>query len=320
MSTLRRRIYGAVLGLHPAAFRNQFGREMMLDFDDALQERGFPTLLGDAFLSFARQWKVRALTGRELEQPIPSHPFLAGQYFMVDQGGLCAFALARASLLSAMLLLTIAYSTSIPNKRIITNLQTVQVNHDGGIVSEGDNRPHIVSNVGHREAAGADDLLTAPGDSVKPFHGILRLGRGAAPPGWGTRASGGPPVRPVSLAEALRQLTLISVIVWITSFLLRQSPGIGRRVVLAALGLLAIAASVAFSQVPTQPSTKLIRAIPEPIRLKVEHLYFNEEVRPDAPTQNPPAPHRYVFRNCPPQRAGPCTVVCSIEQRGGCAD
>ena len=45
---------------------------------------------------------------------------------------------------------------------------------------------------------------------------------------------------------------MISIIVWITSFLLRQSPGIGRRVVLAALGLLAIAASVAFGQVPTQ--------------------------------------------------------------------
>ena len=262
MSTLQRRIYGAVLGLHPAAFRNQFGREMMLDFDDALEQRGFPALIGDAFLSLARQWKEHALTGPELEQPVPSHPFLAGQYFMVDQGRLSAFTLARASLLSAMLLLTIGYSAGIPNRRIIANLQTVQVNHDGGIVSEGDNRPHTVSNVEHREAAGADTLTTVPGNSGAPFHGILLLRQEAAPLGKGTRASGGPPVRPVSLAQALRQLTMITAIVWLTSFLLRRFPGIANRVVLTSLGLLGIAASVAFGQVPILTMHAQVQAPP----------------------------------------------------------
>lgn len=253
MTTLQRRIYSTVLGLHPAAFRNQFSREMMLDFDDALEQRGFTPLIGDAILSLARQWKVRALVGPELEQPVPSHPFLAGQYFMVDQGRLSAFTLARASLLSAMLLLTIGYSAGIPNRRIIANLQTVRVSHDGGI-DTGSNGPPLAANPAGRERPGVDPYLTAPGSGLKPFHGVLHLRQEAAPLGKGTRASGGPPVRPVSLAEALRQLIMISVIVWITSFLLRQSPGIGRRVVLAALGLLAIAASVAFGQVPTQPA------------------------------------------------------------------
>jgi len=47
---------------------------------------------------------------------------------------------------------------------------------------------------------------------------------------------------------------MVSAIVWLTSFFLRRSPGIGGRVVLVALGLVAIAASVALGQGPTPSS------------------------------------------------------------------
>ena len=73
MTTLQRRIYRAVIRLHPASFRNEFGREMALDFEDAVRDCGFTPLLGDAMLSLARQWKVRALEGPEPD-PIRSRP------------------------------------------------------------------------------------------------------------------------------------------------------------------------------------------------------------------------------------------------------
>lgn len=48
----------------------------------------------------------------------------------------------------------------------------------------------------------------------------------------------------------LWQLSLISGVVWLTSFFLRRSAGIWKRLVLAVLGLLGVAASVAFGAVP----------------------------------------------------------------------
>jgi uncharacterized protein (TIGR03435 family) len=254
MTNLQRRIYGAVLWLHPTAFRNEFGREMELDFDAAVPERGFTPLLGDAIFSVTRQWWARILLAQEAEQRIPGHPFLAGQYFMVGHGSsLTAFDLARASVLSALLLLTIGFAASIPNKRAVANLETVRVSHDGGIDGCEANRSHTAAKEGQREVPGGATLLTATGNGTAPYHGIVRLGRGAAGPEWGPRSSGGPPPRG-SLADALRQLAMISVIVWITSFLLRQSPGIGRRVILTALGLVGITASAAFGSVSIPPT------------------------------------------------------------------
>jgi len=61
-AAVQRRIYGTVLRLHPAPFR-QFARQMLLDFDDALPQRGFTQLLADAIVSLARQWTAVALTG-----------------------------------------------------------------------------------------------------------------------------------------------------------------------------------------------------------------------------------------------------------------
>ena len=44
MSNLQRRMYGVIVRLHPAAFRNEFGCEMTLDFEDALANNGFRAL------------------------------------------------------------------------------------------------------------------------------------------------------------------------------------------------------------------------------------------------------------------------------------
>jgi len=42
--------------LHPRAFREQFGEEMMWIFEEAAETHGAVRLLGDGMVSLARQW------------------------------------------------------------------------------------------------------------------------------------------------------------------------------------------------------------------------------------------------------------------------
>jgi len=44
MSCFRRRLYKAIVRMHPADFRDEFGREMMLDFEDSLLTYGLGRL------------------------------------------------------------------------------------------------------------------------------------------------------------------------------------------------------------------------------------------------------------------------------------
>jgi uncharacterized protein (TIGR03435 family) len=268
MTPLRRRVYCAIISLHPASFRNQFGRDMARDFDDALEQRGFAPLFGDAVLSLARQWKASAFNGPELDpalaQPIPGHPFLSGEYLAADCGRLTLFDWTSASVLSILLLLTIGFAASVPNRHVIADTQSARVSHDGGI-DTGHSGPPLAANDSRRERPGVDPILAAPGLGVGRRHGPAYLVRSTAPPGFGPRAVGGPPARPITLVHALVQLIIISTIIWITSFFLRQSPGIGRRIVLGALGLLGLAASVAFGQPPTLPINAQIPHATDPL-------------------------------------------------------
>jgi uncharacterized protein (TIGR03435 family) len=99
--------------MHPAAFRGEFGREMALDFEDALKDRGFTSLICDALLSLARQWGGRAVHEPEAEQPVSQHPFLAGQYVMISQGHLTVFDLGRASVLAVLFFVLLAYAGTV---------------------------------------------------------------------------------------------------------------------------------------------------------------------------------------------------------------
>src|SRR5258708_14477161 len=107
MNNLQRRLYGVIVRLHPAAFRNEFGREMMIDFEDALASNGFEALCLDGLLSLGRQWAVCAFPGAAEQEHITRQSLLAGQYVTVSQGCLTMFDLARASVLSVMLFLAI---------------------------------------------------------------------------------------------------------------------------------------------------------------------------------------------------------------------
>jgi uncharacterized protein (TIGR03435 family) len=104
MTNLQRRIYGAVIRLHPAAFREEFGSEMAHDCEDALQARGFAPLLGDAILSLGRQWAICfAASDDEVENP-QTLSLLAGNYVMVRNRSLNTLEWTRGLLASIALL------------------------------------------------------------------------------------------------------------------------------------------------------------------------------------------------------------------------
>jgi D-alanyl-D-alanine carboxypeptidase len=59
--------YRCMVRLHPRAFREQFGEEMMWIFEEAVDTHGMLHLLGDGMLSLARQW---VLGPKPIEVPV----------------------------------------------------------------------------------------------------------------------------------------------------------------------------------------------------------------------------------------------------------
>jgi hypothetical protein len=57
---MTRLLYAFFLGLHPPAFRREFGREMLWIFDEARMSEGAFVLLLDLLISIARQWLLRS--------------------------------------------------------------------------------------------------------------------------------------------------------------------------------------------------------------------------------------------------------------------
>lgn len=54
-----RHFYGFLIRLHPAEFRERFGEEMELVFEEAAHSWGVAALLFDAATSLLRQWFLR---------------------------------------------------------------------------------------------------------------------------------------------------------------------------------------------------------------------------------------------------------------------
>jgi hypothetical protein len=57
---MMKRLYHGLLWLHPAAFRRQFGEEMLWIFDEAASAWGAASLFSDAGVSLVRQWVLRS--------------------------------------------------------------------------------------------------------------------------------------------------------------------------------------------------------------------------------------------------------------------
>ncbi|HEY1743206.1 MAG TPA: TIGR03435 family protein [Granulicella sp.] len=287
MIDLERRLYGVIVRLHPADFRNEFGREMTLDFEDALESTGFAALYFDALLSLGRQWTVRAFPSAEEQGYVTRPSLLAGQYVMVSPGGPSLFELARASVLATMLFFAIGFSATISNKAITNDHQSAPSSQDGTVQSGADHRSSTGGKAG-RTAGQADreyscirsydlapcDAAVAGKRSAGDAEQSVQAHSGALDHDW--QADGGSPerqradvkgaeeqgsrvtartlssVRPVWRAHP-GQLIALAVIAWLTTLLLRRNPSMVRKLVLAALGLLAMAAPLAFGLVRMIP-------------------------------------------------------------------
>jgi uncharacterized protein (TIGR03435 family) len=287
MNNLQCRLYVVLVRLHPADFRNEFGREMRLDFEDALESNGFAALCLDALLSLGRQWTVRAFPGAEEQGSVTRQSLLAGQYVMASQEGPTLFELARASVLATMLFFAIGFPATISNSHTTTGLQAGPSSQDGTVQSSADHRSSTGGKEG-RTAGQADrtyscirsydlapcDAAVAGKRSAGDVEQTVRAPSGALDHSW--LADSGRPekqradmkgaeeqrsrmtartlssVRPL-LRDHLGQLIALAVIAWLTTLLMRRNPSMGRKLVLAALGLLAMAAPLAFGLVHMIP-------------------------------------------------------------------
>jgi hypothetical protein len=113
MIDVKRGLYNSVLKLHPAAFRNEFANEMVLDFEDALHSYSLAALYLDALISLARQWMLNLFVESAEQRSVGRISLLAGHYVMVPQGELTLLELMRGLVLS-VLLFTAFWSTESP--------------------------------------------------------------------------------------------------------------------------------------------------------------------------------------------------------------
>ena len=133
MSDLRHWAYRAIVRLHPAAFRREFGREMVLDFEDAQGSHGVVALYWDALLSLVRQWTARGWLG-QVEGGVTSRPsLLNGQYVMICQDEMTPLEFVRGMVLSVTFLTQCAFAeTHVTTSDAIL----LPVNHMGPVSSQ----------------------------------------------------------------------------------------------------------------------------------------------------------------------------------------
>lgn len=191
MSDLRHRLYRAIVRLHPAEFRNEFGRSMVLDFVDALENRGFAALCVDALLSLARQWAVVA-SGTS-EATITARPsLLGGQYVMIRDERLNVIELGRGLVVSVGLLALCGFALTTGGHP--SGLALVYVKSPRTAESSETQMPETNGYGAESKFAGASAAATSRGGATPS--GALPAATLATPPGTSTgldweKAAGG---------------------------------------------------------------------------------------------------------------------------------
>jgi hypothetical protein len=104
MTNLKRRLYGLVIRMHPVAFRDEFGREMALDFEDALGTFGVARLWLDALHSLTRQWTTHLISPAAEPAKALTHSMLAGSYAQVNDQPMRPMELARGLIAATTLI------------------------------------------------------------------------------------------------------------------------------------------------------------------------------------------------------------------------
>ena len=102
MKAFERFSFRLILQLHPASFRERFGQEMMLDYQDALGSHSGFHLSLDLLHSLMRQWSA-ALVSVIWSDATPSRSaFLSGQNALDFQTPLSPYELSRGFMHSSV--------------------------------------------------------------------------------------------------------------------------------------------------------------------------------------------------------------------------
>jgi uncharacterized protein (TIGR03435 family) len=138
MTTIQRCLYSAIIRMHPADFHNRFGREMLLDFEDASATHHPANLYFDAVRSLLRQWASHLFPA---PQPLPAQAsLLSGHYVPVSQPNPSPLELLRAACIATLLFSSIGFVT-VPRLSV------------GQIINAGASAPSASSNLHVRHSA-----------------------------------------------------------------------------------------------------------------------------------------------------------------------
>jgi hypothetical protein len=292
MTTLQRRLYAWLISIHPAAFRNEFGREMALDSEAALATTGFASLCFDALTSVARQWAACAMPAASDQAPARKLSLLSGDYVMISPGGPTLPNVAKASLLSMLLLYALAFGVTGSNHRRTIDLPVGSGNQPGGIHSPAHNQPH---SAGRSLDAASDVFGTRSPGSPSQGHGA-RTGNTQGP--WlrgRVPQAEAPATIDTALISYLLHSAIFATLIWLTTVLLYLRPVIGRKIALALFGMLAFAGPLAFAQIlhPDGPLPSFEVATIKPF------------VQPQVPLPPPPPPPPESNANRRPAKIAP---------------
>lgn len=128
---MTRGVYHLIVRMHPSAFRQRFGDQMMSVFDEAAGEYGFSLIL-DGLISLARQWLLRMgawkvfiavlcasiqLLGFGYTMKGLKYPAESGQVLTPTVEQLIFFALALTCSLFVVIMFLILWNTRFQRRR-----------------------------------------------------------------------------------------------------------------------------------------------------------------------------------------------------------
>jgi uncharacterized protein (TIGR03435 family) len=120
MSEWGRRVYRLLLWMHPKAFREEFGPEMAMDFEDGVRDGKAGALYWDGVVSLGRQWMLRGGAPAAQVRAVEGPCLLSGRYGMIGVDRLTPFELLRGMVVSTAIIAVLALA---PTRRARSSVQ-----------------------------------------------------------------------------------------------------------------------------------------------------------------------------------------------------
>jgi D-alanyl-D-alanine carboxypeptidase len=115
-----RSLYRCILRLHPAAFRREFGDEMLWIFDEERAKRSVVALYADAFASLGRQWLLRGAGPQAAANPAPvaAGELFAWEHIGLPETWLPISRIAQGGAVTTVFLIVLAFAAARPGNRL----------------------------------------------------------------------------------------------------------------------------------------------------------------------------------------------------------